>query len=568
MRGRTPIIMLTAFVCLAFAGRGAVRVVTSDPRFEWFAYEGHDPEYDSFPARAGEYLNPILAGFYPDPSIVRVNDDYYLVNSSFAYYPGVPIFHSRDLVHWSQIGHVLDRPSQLGLDRLGVSRGIFAPALTYHAGTFYLVTTLVDGGGNFVVTAPDPAGPWSDPVWLRDIDGIDPSLFFDQDGRAYLLNNGPPPETPRYDGHRAIWMQEFDAAARKPVGERTVLVNGGVNLASKPIWIEGPHIFKKDGRYYLIAAEGGTAEQHSEVVFRSDAVRGPYLPSPRNPVLTQRHLDPTRPFPVTSTGHADFVETPRGEWWAVFLGTRPYQGDHYNTGRETFLMPVQWVDGWPVITTGSQTVPYRATRPNLPAAAPPAIPTNGNFELRDEFTSPELAPYWNLLRTPRERWYDLTSTPGSLTIRARAADLGSVDQPSFIGRRQQHLFATASAAMRYEPVHPGDQAGLVAFYNESHYFFLGVTLADGRPVVQLVEHAGPLTPAAGRVLAAASVAVSQSSPILLKIAARGGRYDFFYAPRPDRWVLLRGEVDGTVLSTKVAGGFVGTYFGMYAYASR
>lgn len=572
-------VTVAALACLSFAGREAVRAqpppprpgdrqasaAPSDPRFEWFAYEGHDPVYDAFPERAGEYRNPILAGFYPDPSIARVEDDYYLVNSSFSYYPGVPIFHSRDLVRWSQIGHVFDRPSQIGLDRLGISRGIFAPDLTYHAGTFYLVTTLADGGGNFVVTASNPAGPWSDPVWLRDIDGIDPSLFFDEDGRAYLLNNGPPPEAPRYDGHRAIWLQEFDLTAKKPVGERTVLVNGGVDLAKKPIWIEGPHIFRKDGKYYLIAAEGGTADQHSEVVFRSDGVRGPYLPYAGNPILTQRHLDPMRPHPVTSTGHADFVETPRGEWWAVFLGTRPYDDDRYNTGRETFLMPVRWVDGWPVIAAGGETVPYRAKSPNLPAAPAPKIPMNGNFELRDEFTSTELAPYWNFIRTPRERWYDLTSTPGSLTIRARAVDLGSRDQPSFIGRRQQHAFATSSAAMRYEPVHPGDKAGLVAFHNESYYFFLGVTIADGGRVVQLVEHAGAATPAGGLVLASAPVQVSQSSPILLKIVARGGRYDFYYATRPDRWVLLRGDVDGTILSTKVAGGFVGTYFGMHAY---
>ena len=268
----------------------------------------------------------MLAGFYPDPSIVRVEDDYYLVTSSFAYFPGVPIFHSRDLVHWTQIGHVLDRPSQLNLDSAGVSRGIFAPTIEYHNGTFYLLTTLVDRGGNFLVTATDPRGPWSDPVWLPEVDGIDPSIFFENDSVAWVLNNGPPIGEPLYQGHRAIWIQQFDVRNKRLTGPRSVIVNGGVDLAAKPIWIEGPHLFRKDGWYYLLCAEGGTAEQHSEVVFRAKSPRGPFVPFRGNPILTQRHLPADRPNPVTSTGHADLVETPDG-WWAVFLGVRPYEGD-------------------------------------------------------------------------------------------------------------------------------------------------------------------------------------------------------------------------------------------------
>ncbi len=307
-----------------------------------------------------QFFNPILAGFYPDPSITRAGDAYYLVTSSFVYYPGVPIFRSTDLVHWTQIGSVLDRPSQLHVDSAGISRGIFAPVIRYHDGTFYMITTLIDRGGNFIVTAKNPAGPWSDPIWLREVDGIDPSIFFDDDGRAYITNNGPPVETPLYEGHRAIWVQEYDVANKKMIGPRSVIVNGGVDLAKKPIWIEAPHILKVKGQYYLICAEGGTADQHSEVVFRSSSPLGPYTPYSGNPILTQRHLDPSRAFPVTSTGHADFVETQNGEWWAVFLGTRPYANDTYNIGRETFLLPVRWVDGWPVILVGQRDGAVRA----------------------------------------------------------------------------------------------------------------------------------------------------------------------------------------------------------------
>jgi alpha-N-arabinofuranosidase len=543
----------------------ALAPATSDPRFDWFSYTGEDSVYRVMPAGADDYVNPILAGFYPDPSITRVGDDYYLVTSSFAYFPGVPIFRSRDLTHWRQIGHVLDRPSQLDLDNAGVSRGIFAPSIRYRAGRYYMLTTLVDRGGTFFVSATNPAGPWSDPVWLPSVDGIDPSFFFDDDGKAYVVNNGPPIGRPRYEGHRAIWIQEFDPASQRMVGRRTRIVDAGVNPATKPIWIEAPHIFRKDGRYYLICAEGGSAYQHSEVVFRSDSVTGPYRPYAGNPILTQRHLDRTRPFPITTAGHADFVETPAGEWWAAFLAVRPYEGDRYNTGRETFLMPVRWVNGWPVITTGEERVPYVRRRPGLPAqSASAADALAGNFTVRDDFDDATLGLTWEMLRTPRERWYDLTSSPGSLTLRARPVRF-TAGQPSFLARRQQHLRASASTLMRYRPERDGDAAGLVAFQNETHYFFLAVTRVKGETRVQLEQHAGRASGISGRVLASAPIHLAGEAPVYLRVDARGRSYDFFFGTAPDAWMLLAQDVDGSILSTQVAGGFVGTMLGLYAY---
>jgi alpha-N-arabinofuranosidase len=570
MRRSTVARLALLLIPVAAAGcatAGPLGRPTSDPRFDWFSYQGNDSVYRTVTAGPNEYLNPVLAGFYPDPSIVRVGDDYYLVTSSFAYFPGVPIFRSRDLVSWTQIGSVLDRPSQLDLDGAGISRGIFAPAIRYDGGTYYMITTLIDRGGNFFVTATDPAGPWSDPVWLPSVDGIDPSFFFDDNGKAYVVNNGPPIGTPLYEGHRAIWIQEFDPAAKRMVGPRSLIVNGGVDLSRKPIWIEAPHILKKDGRYYLICAEGGTAYDHSEVVFRSDSPTGPYLPYPGNPILTQRHLDRSRPFPITTAGHADFVETPNGEWWAVFLAVRPYSGTLYNNGRETYLMPVRWVDGWPVLTTGNELVPYVHRRPALPAQSPGPVPHAGNFTVRDDFDGPELAGYWQFIRTPRERWYDFTSSPGSLTLRARPAGFTRV-QPSFVGRRQQHLNASASTAMTYMPAKDGDKAGLVAFHNEDHYYLLAVARDGGRTVVQLEKHAGPATGPDGQVVASAPIDLSSGAPVYLRADARGGRYDFSYATQPGRWTLLQGDADGTILSTNLAGGFVGTMLGLYAYRGQ
>jgi beta-xylosidase len=543
--------------------RGPVRPAPA-ARFDWFEYSGHDSASKRFKPSPSQYVNPVVAGFYPDPSIVRAGDAYYLVNSSFVYFPGVPIFRSTDLVHWSQIGNVLDRPSQLSVEGAGISRGIYAPTIRYHDGTFYLITTLVDRGGNFIVTAANPAGPWSDPIWLRDVDGIDPSLFFDDDGHAYVVNNGPPIGTPLYDGHRAIWIQEYDVAARAMKGPRSVIVNGGVDLSKKPIWIEAPHIFKVNGRYYLICAEGGTAEQHSEVVFRADKPTGPYSPFAGNPILTQRHLPDDRPDPITSTGHADFVQTPAGDWWAVFLGTRPYTGELYNIGRETFLMAVKWEDGWPRIVGGTDPLPPVIGRPALPASSS-AIPMSGDFTVKDDFDAHTLAPYWMFMRTVDERWYDLDSVPGSLVIHARHEAIQDRGHPSFIGRRQQHISATASTAVHFVPDRPGDLAGLVAFQNETHNYVLAVARTADTTVVQLEMRNGTAVP--DSVIARIPVRLSPRDPVELRIDARGGRYDFYYAQRHGAWRPVARDADGTILSSKKAGGFVGTVIGMYAYAA-
>ncbi len=541
-----------------------------DPIFHWFLYEGNDPVFDEFVPGENEYQNPIVAGFYPDPSIVRAGDDYYLVHSSFSFYPGIPIFHSKDLVNWTQIGHVLDRPSQLNFEGLEISHGLFAPAINYHDGVFYLLCTIVYGGGNFLVTATDPKGPWSDPIWLPEADGIDPSIFFDDDGKVYILHNGPPPGgVSLYDGHRSIWMWEYDPETKRLLGTETIIVDGGVDITKHPVWIEAPHLIKVDGRYILIAAEGGTGPDHSQVVFQAEAPFGPYIPYEHNPILTQRHLDPARQYPVGYTGHAHFVELPNGTWWAVFLGVRPYEGEHFNTGRETFLLPVRWVDGWPVILEGEAQVPYVHPRPDLPAQPRPAVPVTGNFSLLEEFESEELAPYWTFIRTPRERWYDLSSSPGGLLIRARPHHIGGRMQPSFIGRRQQHAHATVSAMMNYMPQETGDAAGLVAFQNDDFYFFLGVTMnGNGETVIQVEKKAGSRTDGKPVILAAEAIGINPDIPVYLKIRARGKYYDFLYKYESEIWKPLVEDADGTILSTHVAGGFVGAMIGMYAFAEN
>jgi xylan 1,4-beta-xylosidase len=548
-------------VAIALMIATAAQAREPSARFDWFEYRGDDrlPK-----PSAAEYANPILQGFYPDPSVVRVGRDYYLVNSTFAWFPGIPVWHSRDLVNWTQIGNAIDRPSQLHLQGMGMGGGVFAPDISWHGGRFYIVNTCVGCGGNFVITARAAAGPWSDPVWLPEIDGIDPSLFFDDDGSAWMLNNGPPQGTPRYDGHRAIWIQQFDPTRLKLLGPRRVLVDGGVHPERKPIWIEGPHIFRKDGLYYLIAAEGGTEENHSEVVFRSDKITGPYLPAPANPILTQRDLPADRPEPITSTGHASFVRTQHGDWWAMFLGVRPYDSaGNFNTGRETFLLPVRWQGGWPRITRAGERVPWVSLRPHLQGGPKPAMPTRGGFALRDEFSTPALSPYWMTLRDFKEKSWRIAD--GALQLDAREDALGQLGNPSLLARRQQHLNAVATTRLSFMPQSDLAEAGMVALQNDEYWYFLAVGRENGKRVVRLRRRAGKEEPAQGTVLAREPLPLKAGAPVHLRIEARGPTYDFAWSADGRHWHTLVRNVDGTVLSTKRAGGFVGAVFGLYAH---
>ncbi|MFL6599960.1 MAG: glycoside hydrolase family 43 protein [Steroidobacteraceae bacterium] len=551
--------------------------------FNWFEYTGRDSVFDQ-PLPAGSYRNPVLAGFYPDPSITRVGNTFYLVNSTFAYFPGIPVFRSEDLVHWRQIGHVIDRPQEVSFDGLDVSRGMFAPTIRFHDGLFYVVCTSVDAGGNFLSVAKDPAGPWSDPIWLPQLDGIDPSLFFDTDGRVYLLNNGPPAGRPKYAGHRAIWIQELDLATRKLLGPRKVLVNGGVDFSKRPVWIEGPHLYHRDGWYILMCAEGGTSTQHSEVVLRSRSPWGPYKPFSGNPILTQRDLPAGRANPIANAGHADLVEAGDGTWWAVFLASRPYEQAHYNTGRETFVLPVTWRNGWPSILPASREIPYVAPAPaaaSVPTApAAPLAPTTGNFTWRDDFNSAALQQQWLYVRVPKQPWADLTHRPGWLTIHALRTPLESLQNMSFLARRQQHLAFDASAELEV-PAEKGIAVGLAAFQNENYWYFLAVRrCALAGDAVEMATrpqqnggapHAAPLElflekRGGKQTETVARVSLGDSARVKLKIAANARAYSFYFDEDGAGWKPLRENDDGSILSTDVAGGFVGAFVGPYGRA--
>lgn len=557
------VLMIAVSSCKKISQKSQPIVYPGYAAFDWFDYKGKDDAYANISPSDNDYLNPILAGFYPDPTICRVGDTFYLVNSSFCYFPGLPIFESTDLVRWKQIGNIIDRPEQANFGNSRLSGGMYAPTLRYHNGTFYVICTNVSGVGNFIVTAKNPAGPWSNPMVIPGVDGIDPDIFFDDDGKVYITHNGPPPNNISvHDGHRAIYMFEYDLAKQKITSEPKLVINGGTDMAIKPVWIEGPHVIKKNGYYYMICAQGGTGYNHSEVVFRSKNIYGPYESYSNNPIMTQTHLDPNRKNEVSTTGHADFVELPNGDWWAVFLGCRPYGMDLYNTGRETFMMPVEWKNDWPTIVEGNKAIPMINKRPNLPLAKEKREPTNGNFVSHDDFESNKLDLKWNFVRTPSEKWYDLKD--GKLLIKPRKESIHTETNFSFIGRRQQHLKFEASTKLEFTPEDALETAGLVAFQNEKNYLLIGKRLnTEGKQEVYLERTASKIKDSESEILAKKELAVNATA-LFVKIEGKGRYYDFYYkTAEKGEWSLLAKDIDGIILSTKEAGGFVGTYLAMY-----
>lgn len=479
------------------------------------------------------YRNPVLSGFYPDPSVCRVGEDYYLVTSSFEYFPGVPLFHSRDLVHWTQLGHCLTRTSQLPLTGAAASGGIFAPTIRHHAGGFFMTTTNVSASGNFIVTATDPRGPWSDPIPVAQ-EGIDPSLFFDRDGSVLFTTSSG-----------GALQSRIDIATGKLLSEPKVIWTGTGGQ-----YPEGPHLYYRGGWYYLLLSEGGTEYGHMITMARSRSPWGPFEPCPRNPLLTHRSLR----SPIQALGHADLVETPDGAWFAVSLGIRPNgYPPCYHLGRETFLTPVTWAeDGFPVIGDDGRTA--LEMRTTLRLEADPTPPPS-----RDHFDSQELALCWNYLRNPDFALYSLGERPGYLRLRGSAHGLDDIASPAWVGRRQCHFAVRAATCLEFKPETEREEAGLVVRMNEQHHYEIFLTLRSGRPHVIVRRRIGQLQ----AEVASAALSPEEASRLVLAVDADRSTYTFSYGPTMDA---LRPVADGETryLSTEVAGGFTGVYLAMYA----
>jgi alpha-N-arabinofuranosidase len=481
------------------------------------------------------YRNPILSGFHADPSVVRVGRDYYLATSSFEYFPGVPIYHSRDLVHWRQVGNALSRESQLDLAGQKSSKGIFAPTIRYHDGTFYVVTTNIEKGGSFYVTAKDPAGEWSDPVWLAEKSfSMDPSLFFDDDGKVYYTRHG---------GGRngGIYQSEIDLSTGKLSAEPRLAWSG-----TGGIWPEGPHLYKVGGLYYLLISEGGTSYQHSLTVARSKSPWGLFEADPSNPILTHRdHPE----LPLQAVGHGDLVQTDEGAWWLVLLGIRPLERAHH-IGRETLLAPVTWdAQGWPHVN-GDRPLALEMSGAGLPPSQPwPMEP------VRDDFDSARLGLAWVHLRSASLDTWSLSERPGVLRLKGTAATLEDVASPAFVARRQEHLRMRAATHVEFVPAAESQMAGLVLRQDEANHYELRVTGVQPRRIELATRVAGVL-----RIERSAPVG---AGGVTLQVEAFPERYEFSYGVGAGAMQPF-GSAPAKPLSSEKSGGFTGVFVGMYA----
>ena len=479
------------------------------------------------------YANPVIPGFNPDPSVCRVGDDYYLVTSTFQYFPGVPVYHSKDLVHWEQLGNCLTRPSQVNLKGAGIGGGIYAPTIRYNDGTFYMVTTNVSGKGNFFVKTKDPAGEWSDPIWLEQ-GGIDPTLYF-EGGKTYMMSN---PD----DG---IYLCEIDIETGKKLTESKLLWKGDGGR-----YPEAPHIYNKDGWYYLMIAEGGTELAHSITIARSRDIYGPYESNPGNPILTNcSHAGQNKE--IQGTGHGDLLQDHQGNWWIVFLGYRPQNGFHHLLGRETFLEPVEWnEDGWPVVNGDGTADIVMKTDQMLPQ-----VPVEKRTE--NLLEPGKLGPWFLYLNNPYLNNYMFTSE-GYLRLKPTNVSLDDRESPSFVAVRQTRMACEVETEVNLTSATMGDIAGLTVYMeNNAHAdIFLKQEKSKKKQSI-IVEYT-----LYGLKHKAFEIEVDKGAA-KLKVETSKEAYKFFYRVPKGKWTEAA-TLDTRFLSTETAGGFTGVTLGLYA----
>ena len=481
------------------------------------------------------FKNPIIPGYNPDPSICRVGSDYYIVNSTFEFFPGVPVYHSKNLVNWELTGYCLDRRSQLELEDCRNSGGIYAPTIRYHKGMFYMITTNVTDKGNFVVHTEDINSEWSEPAWI-DQGGIDPSLFFDDDDKCYYCSTGI------IDGVRGIVAFEINPLTGVILSEKKLISEGCGGQCP-----EGPHIYKKDGWYYLMIAEGGTEYAHRETIQRSHNVYGPYEACPDNPVISHKEYKKSE---IQATGHADLLEDENGNWWLVFLGIRRFSHALlHNLGRETFLAKVEWEDGWPIINRGvgklEDTVEISLPKMQM-------IPKSPIYS----FAQDKLDMAFLTLRNPDSDMYELDQNKGVLKLALKNVTLKEQASPAYVALRQRHQDYQAGVQMRFTPGNEQECAGIAVMQSNEYHIRFEKYLEGEQESVRVISCVG------GKDDVIASCKVPKGD-MILKIVACGQKADFCYQVCGEQ-VMVACNVDIHFLSTEVAGGFVGCTIGMYA----
>ena len=506
---------------------------------------------------AETYRNPIISGFAPDPSICRVGDDFYLINSTFEYFPGIPIYHSRDLVNWELIANALYSVNQnVNMDSINSSAGIHAPTIRYHEGLFYIITTNNLNGEmiNFIITAEDPKGPWSKAYILKDAPGIDPSLFFDDDKKVWYTGSSVPPD-PEFDGQSEIWMQELDLNKMQLMGKKYYLTRG----FSNGTWAEGPHIYKYGDYYYLMISEGGTLHNHAVTIAVSKIITGPYIANARNPILTHRHL--SLDHPIIAVGHGDLVQTKENDWYMVALGFRPIEKKYKNLGRETFLIPVIWETepywwkdekiAWPVCSPKAGKVEFK-----YPVPFPGTRQLKIN-EFYDNFDETKLSFEWNFRRTPTATFHSFNKKKGFLRIYLKEGFIAEQSQYSFVGIRQRHFQMEAKSKMEFNPA-GNEEAGMTVIQNDRSAYVM--SLMDGKIQLHHFFHG------IDSLLASHSY---KKNTVFWNISADYLDYDFSYSQDGKKWILLFNNADGSKLSPESSGWtYTGVYIGLYGSSNN
>ena len=527
----------------------------SENQLRWQEMEmasGERMAFDEFEVVVGEpqgYRNPVLPGFHADPSVCRAGNDFYLVNSTFQYFPGVPVFHSKDLVNWEQVGNCLTRPSQVDLKGTDGNSGIYAPTIRYNNGRFYMVTTVFPSRRHFYVWTDNPAGEWSEPVVIDfAIGSCDPTLYFEDDKCYFLWKEGD------------IKICEIDVKTGKQLGEIHHL---GVGLGGR--YPEGPHIYKKDGYYYLLLAEGGTEHGHHVNILRSKNLFGPYQPNPDNPILSHFNMK-MQNSQIQGLGHADLIQAPDSSWWMICLGYRTSGYLQHVMGRETMLAPVRWEQGgWPVVN-GDGTLQTDMKCKTLPLVAMPKDPVKEEFDYikrdapKDSYHSLGLPMGWMSLCNPDYSRDSLTERKGWLRLRPSTTDLSETASPTFIARRQTELNFTATALFDLSHLSEGMQAGITAYAAPLNHYDVVAEKRNGQIIIK------------------SNVRLGQTSHSEKEFALSGSRAylritsdkEFYYlqASSDGKNFVELAKMEYRFLSTETIGGFTGVMLGLFAHCSN
>ena len=517
-----------------------------------------------------KFQNPIVPGFFPDPSVCRVGEDFYLVCSSFELCPGIPLFHSRDLQHWEQLCYVMTPENGFHVEKNCGNGGVMAPTIRYHDGTFYVINCNFSDRGNFIVTAKDPAGPWSEPHWLTDVPGIDASFFFDTDGRCYIMGTADNWPDGKGGLRQGIWAAEYDIENFRLAGEPAALWGGAMAGVASP---EAPHIYHIGGWYYLLIAEGGTEYYHSATVARSRSVFGPYEGYRGNPVLTMRHMGERAA--IQNAGHADLVDLPDGRWYAVFLASRLIGGVSKNLGRETFIVPVRWEQEWPLFTPDTGRVEWEYAFPeSLPWEPLPEKPP------RDDFDSEDLSAAWCFWGRPYQKFWEIADS--RLSLRCLPQALADPLQPMtmdaapskqnfvpFLARRRIQPPCRFSCRMRFEP-HGNESAGIAVVQAMNHQYHLQLAQAEGRTRLELLRFTAdydlpPYIPGFRSVTNRSLLASApwDSAEIVLEMELNENDYIFRFGPDEQHLTELA-RADGALINPEKVGCMVGEMLGVFA----